>query len=90
MTILTWRLLCPVGVASAAALVACAQGSPKVCDDITIDSAGIHSFKRSRVEAVGTSHGLKGIADQSARSSSTRKGRWSIARRASPAMGSSS
>jgi hypothetical protein len=51
------------GIASAAALDACAQGSAKVCDDIAIDSAGVHSFNHSRVEAVATSHGLKGIAD---------------------------
>ena len=64
MKVLTKRVLCLLGsFASAVAVNACAQGSPNGCDDIAIDSAGVHGFNRLKIEAVATSHGLKGLAD---------------------------
>src|SRR5262245_40536803 len=52
-----------VGIASLAALNVCAQGNPKVCDDIEIDAIGVRGFDHSKVKGVARSHGLKGIAD---------------------------
>lgn len=64
MKVPTWRIvLIFASIASAMTLDVSAQTVSKICDDVAVDSGGIHGFRRSRVQAVAKSHGLNGIAD---------------------------
>lgn len=40
---------------------ACAQTGS--CENIDLDSAGVHSFDHSKILGIATSHGLHGVAD---------------------------